>query len=83
MFAEPWLPARRTSGIAALNSRTRLATANRIHGPHLGIGVGVQLLHFVDVVLEGDLLSIAQTNSCRELRRALRSGLAAQAGWLG
>src|SRR5271165_1783986 len=53
------LPARRTSGSAALHTGAGFAGAVRIHGPHLGIRLGVGLLHAVDVVFEGDLLAIA------------------------
>jgi len=53
------LPAWRASDVTALHSRGDLASAIRIHGPHLGIGVGIGLLHSVDVILEGDLLAIA------------------------
>jgi len=43
-----------------MHSRVGFAATAWIHGSHLDIGVGVGLLHAVDVPLEGDLLSIAR-----------------------
>lgn len=45
-----------TCGLAVVPTAS---TAVRIHGPHRGIGIGVGLPRSVDVILEGNLASIA------------------------